>query len=184
MPTSRGAMRVLLVLAVIALAPLLLSRLNARPPQPQPTATPTGGPTEAVTTPSPFFEPAILGMQVQPLAARDLRAVEVGVARLYGDPKPAWIMAVTTTRTQAIREARPADTVLNQGPVVYLVVMKGNFADTGVGGTVGADFAFGHYVSAIFDPSTLTLLGTGITSRAPAIPLSRLGPVLNLLTVS
>jgi hypothetical protein len=183
MPATRGAMRVLLVLAVIALAPLLLSRLNTRPPQPQPTATPIGGPTEAVATPTPSFEPAILGMQVPPRAARGLRAVEVGVAGLYGDQKPAWIMAVTTTRTQAIREARPTDTVLNGGPVVYLVVMKGNFADTGVGGTVGADFAFGHYVAAIFDPSTLTLLGTGITSRAPAIPLSRLGPVLNLLTV-
>ena len=183
MPTTRSALRVPLVLAVIALSVLLLSRLNPQPSQPQPTATPAGGPTEAVTTPSPFFEPAILGMPVPPLAARDLRAVELGVAKLYGDPKPAWIMAVTTTRTLAIREARPAGTVLNLGPVVYLVVMKGNFADTGVGGTVGSDFAFGHYVSAIFDPSTLTLLGTGIASRAPAIPLSRLGPALNLLTV-
>jgi hypothetical protein len=183
MPATRSALRVLLVLAVIALAVLLLSRLNPRPSQPQPTATSAGGPTEAVTTPSPFFEPAILGMQVPPLAARGLRTVELSAAQLYGDPKPAWIMAVTTTRTQAIREARPAGTVLNRGPVVYLVVMKGNFADTGVGGTVGADFAFGHYVSAIFDPSTLTLLGTSVTSRAPAMPLSRLGPVLNLLAI-
>jgi hypothetical protein len=177
MPTIRSALPVLLALAVIAVAPLLLSRLSPQPPQPGPLAS---QPTEAVTTPAPSYAPAILGTDVSPLAARDLRAVELGVAQIDGDPKPTWIMVVATTRTEAIREARPAGTVLNLGPVVYLVVMKGNFAYTGVD-THRTAAPSGHYESALFDPTTLTPLGASITNNAPVVPLSRLGPVLNLL---
>jgi hypothetical protein len=181
MATIQGALRVLLVLAVIALAPLLLSRLNAQPTRPQPTAGPSAsGTAEAIATPSPFFPPQIPGMAVSPLAARDLRAVELGVAQIDGDPKPTWIMAVTATRTQAIRDARPPGSVPNLGPVVYLVVMKGDFAYTGVD-TRDPDAGSGHYEWAIFDPSTLTPLGASITNGPPAVPLSRFGPVVNLL---
>jgi len=178
MPTIRGALRVLLALAVIALAALLLSRLS----RPSPPARPASQPAEAVTTAPPLYAPAVLGMGLPAQAARDLRAVELGVARMDGDPKPAWIMAVTTTRAEAIRDGRPAGTVLDLGPVVYLVVMKGDFAYAGVD-TQRAAPASGYYESAIFDPGTLAPLGASITSSAPPVPLSRLGPVLNLLAI-
>jgi len=175
MPTIRGALRVLLALAVIALAPLLLSRLSRPPSPPGPLASQSAQPGTTTT----LYAPAVLGMGLPGPAARDLRAVELGVARMDGDPKPAWIMAVATTRTEAIREARPAGDVLNLGPVVYLVVMKGNFAYAGVD-TQRAAPASGYYESAIFDPGTLAPLGASITNSAPPVPL---GPVLNLLAV-
>jgi len=178
MPTIRGGLRVLLALAVIAVAPLLLSRLS----RPSPARPPAGQPAEAVTTPPRLYAPAIPGRSVSVLAGRDLRAVELGVAQIDGDPKPTWIHVVTTTRTEAIRDARPAGTVLNLGPVVYLVVMKGDFAYAGVDTQRGAP-ASGYYESAIFDPSTLAPLGASITNSAPPVPLGRLGPVLDLLAV-
>jgi hypothetical protein len=179
---GRIVIRVLAVVAVIALAPLLLSRLNPRPARPQPTATPAPVATGVSATPSSYLDPAILGMAVPPDAAAGLRAIALGVARADGDPNPAWIMAVTTTLPQAIRAARPAGQVARREPVVYLLVMKGDFAYEGAD-THGASGASGHYVSAIFDPYTLTPLGTSLTSRGPAMPLSRLGPVVNLLTL-
>jgi len=179
MATNRGVLRVLLALAVIALAPLLLSRLSRQPSPPGPVASQPAG---AVTTAPRLYAPAIPGRGVSVLAARDLRAVELGVAQIDGDPQPTWIMAVTTTRTEAIRDARPAGAVLNLGPVVYLVVMKGDFAYTGVDTQRTAPTS-GYYESAIFDPSTLAPLGASITNSAPPVPLSHLGPVLNLLAV-
>jgi hypothetical protein len=179
---GRIVIRVLAVVAVIALAPLLLSRLNPRPAPPQPTATPRPVVTGVVPAPPAYPDPAILGMAVPPDAAVGLRAIALGVAQSDGDPKPAWIMAVTTTLPQAIRVARPAGPVTRREPVVYLLVMKGDFAYNGAD-THGSSGASGHYVTAIFDPGTLAPLGTTLTSRAPAIPLARLGPVLNLLTL-
>jgi hypothetical protein len=174
--------RALAVVAVIALAPLLLSRLNPRPAPPQPAPSPAPVVTRSFTAPSPFPDPAILGMAVPPDAAAGLRAIALGVARADGDSRPAWIMAVTTTLPQAIRAARPAGQVTRRQAVVYLLVMKGDFAYEGAD-THGTSGASGHYVSAIFDPGTLAPLGTSLTSRPPAIPLSRLGPVVSLLTL-
>jgi hypothetical protein len=179
---GRIVIRALAVVAVIALAPLLLSRLNPRPAPPQPAPSPTPAVTGLVTTPPAYPDPAILGQEVPPSAAAGLRAIALGVARADGDSRPAWIMAVTTTLTQAIRVARPAGRVINHGPVVYLLVMKGDFAYEGAD-THGTSGASGHYVSAIFDPGTLAPLGTSLTAGAPAIPLRRLGPVLSLLTL-
>lgn len=179
---GRIVIRALAVAAVIALAPLLLSRLNPRPAPPQPAPSPTPVATRSFTALPAYPDPAILGMAVPPDAAAGLRAIALGVARADGDPKPAWIMAVTTTLPQAIRAARPAGQVARREPVVYLLVMKGDFAYEGAD-THGTSGASGHYVSAIFDPYTLAPLGTSLTSRGPAMPLSRLGPVLNLLTL-
>jgi hypothetical protein len=186
MPTRRATIaRYLLIVAGIALAPLLLSRLNQRPaPAPSPTPAPTVTATMAITQAPPpgTGEPAVLGYDVPPLSGERIRATELGMAQLGGDPQPAWIMAVTTTLPQALRDAPRARPGGDSPPVVYLVVMKGNFAFSAVS-TLGVNVTSGHYLAEIYSPVSITPLGMSITSQAPAIPLSHLGPVTDLLRI-
>lgn len=190
MPTSRGTvMRYLLIVAGIALAPLLLSHLNPHPAgvpvitRPTTTGpTPTIAPDSTQAPPAGNGEPAMLGYGVPPISGRQIRAAELGLAHLGGDPRPAWIMAVTTTLSQALRDAPRVRPGRDSPPVVYLVIMKGNFAFSTVS-TLGVDVTSGHYMAAIYTPVTMTPLGMSITSQAPVIPLSRLGPVTDLLRI-
>jgi hypothetical protein len=182
MPTRRGTIvRYLLIIAGIALAPVFLSRLNPRP-APAPTPAPTVTPTLAITPPPGTGEPAVLGYDVPPLSGERIRAAEFGIAQLGGDPRPASIMAVTTTLSQALRDAPRVRPGGDSPPVVYLVVMKGDFAFSAVS-TLGVDVTSGHYLAAIYTPVSITPLGMSITSRPPAIPLSHLGPVIDLLRI-
>jgi len=183
MPRTRSALRLVLVLAVIALVPFVLSRLNPRPPSaPQATETPTPTAPIVVASPSPSYPPAVLGYDPPPQAASFVRAVELQTASLEGDPRPASILVVATTGAQALR-AEPIAGQRAASLVVYLVVMKGDFALRGVDAHT-TPLPAGHYSSALFDGNTLQLLGTGISDKPPAIPLSRLGRVLDVLPLS
>jgi hypothetical protein len=182
MPTRRGTiLRYLLIIAGIALTPALLSRLNSHPaPAPAPTVTPTLAITQA--PPPGTGEPAVLGYDVPPLSGERIRASEIGMAQLGGDPRPVSIMAVTTTLAQALRDAPQVRPGGDSPPVVYLVVMKGDFAFSTVS-TLGVDVTSGHYLAEIYTPVSITPLGMSITSGPPAIPLSHLGPVIDLLRI-
>jgi hypothetical protein len=185
MPTRRGTvLRYLLIIVGIALAPLLVSRLNPHPARAPATPTPasTSAPVSTQAPPAWTGESAVLGCAVPPNSGERIRTLELGLAHLGGDAKPAWIMAVTTTLPQAVRDAPQARPGRDSPPLVYLVVMKGSFAFSTVS-TLGVNVTSGHYMAVIYAPVTITPLGMSITSRVPAIPLGRLGPVLNLLRV-
>jgi len=183
MPSTRSVVRLVLVVAVIALAPLALSRLNPRPPTPAPRPSATPTPTApAVTSPGLAYPPAVLGYDPPPQAASYLRSVELRAASLEGDPRPTSILVVTTTGAQALR-AEPIAGPRAVPLIVYLVVMRGQFALAGVDPHATA-LAAGHYAAAIFDAATFQVLGTGIGDKPPAVPLSKLGRVLDVLPLT
>jgi hypothetical protein len=182
METARGTVvRYLLIIAAIALAPFLLSHLNPHPAAvPTPSVTPTQDPAQS---PLPqVYELPKLGQDVPPVSARRIRTVVLGVAMLGGDAKPTSIMVVTATLPQALRDSPSVHAGRGSPLVVYLAVMKGSFAYSTVN-TLGVDVSSGHYISVVFAPVTLTPLGSTLSGQAPAIPLSRLGPVIDLLHI-
>lgn len=182
MRSTRSVLRLVLLLAGIALVPFVLSRLNPRPPSATSVPTPTPTALATAASPAPSYPPAVLGYDPPAQAASFVRAVELRTASAEGDPRPASILVVATTGAQALR-AEPIAGQRAASLIVYLVVMKGDFALSGVDAHT-TPLPAGHYSSAIFDGNTLQLLGTGISDKPPAVPLSRLGRVLDVLPLS
>jgi hypothetical protein len=111
-------------------------------------------------------------------AARQLDTIMLRVATMSGDPKPAWIEAVKTTRDKALTVATPGDTIPGSArQTVYLVVMKGNFTLNDASIPPHAHAPTGHYLAITFNPATFQGMDLGLSKQAPPISLRSLGPV-------
>ena len=78
-----------------------------------------------------------------------LTALAHHAATINGDPSPAWIAAVLTTRAKALTSATPGDYVPGSGHVkVFLITMHGHFTARGAPGPPGAKPPAGRYLLA------------------------------------
>jgi hypothetical protein len=111
------------------------------------------------------------------VAAR-LDAIAARVARLNGDPQPAWITAVVTTHGKALESATPGDTEpTGNGATVYLITMKGTFTDYLASVPSGAALPTGRYLSIVINAQSFMITDYGLSPNPPAVPPSSLGPV-------
>ena len=155
--TTRAAARALTVLAgAAALASVLAAAGCGR------SAAATGAPVPA------------------PLIGR-LTAIAHRAATINGDPHPAWITAVLTTRAKALTSATPGDYVPGSAHVkVFLITMRGRFTATEATGPPGAKAPTGRYLSLVIDAKTFRGLDFGISPKPPPVPPASLGPVTYL----
>ena len=71
---------------------------------------------------------AAIGAPVPASAIGRLTAIAHRTATINGDPRPAWITAVLTTRAKALTSATPGDYVPGSAHVkVFLITMRGHF---------------------------------------------------------
>jgi len=99
-------------------------------------------------------------------------------ARCNGDPAPAWITAVVTTRAKALTSATPGDFVPGSAHVkVFLVTMRGHFAARNA---TGAKAPAGRYLSLVIDAKTFQGLDFGLGPEPPPVSPASLGPVTYL----
>jgi hypothetical protein len=110
-----------------------------------------------------------------------LTAMARHAAAINGDPAPAWITAVLTTRAKALTSATPGDYVPGSGHVaVFLITMSGHFTATGASRPPGAKAPSGRYLSLVIDARTFQSLDFGIGPNPPPVPPASLGPVTYL----
>ena len=82
---------------------------------------------------------AATGAPVPGLAIPRLTAIAHRAAAISGDPGPAWIAAVLTTRARALTSATPGDYVPGSAHVkVFLITMRGHFTAKEATGPPGA----------------------------------------------
>jgi hypothetical protein len=121
------------------------------------------------------------GAPVPASAIPRLTAIARWAAALNGDPHPAWITAVLTTRAKALTSAAPGDYVPGSARVkVFLITMRGHFTAGNVPGPPGAKAPAGRYLSLVIDAKTFQGLDFGISPKPPPVPSAGLGPVTHL----
>lgn len=120
---------------------------------------------------------------IPPGQAARLRAAMLRVARADGDPRPASMLAVATTRKLALTDATPGDTIPGSArQQAYLVVMTGRFSTGLASVPPGAKLpATQRYLALSVDPATLTATDAGVSNQPPPVRLSDFGVVSNLL---
>jgi hypothetical protein len=148
--------RVTLVIGAVSLVAIALSALSA-------TQSSAGLPT------------------VPASAVPQLRAAALRAARVNGDAHPASVVAVITSRANALRVATPGDTIPGSAnEPVYLIVIKGNFTLTGLGPKGNIKYS-GNYLALTYNTKTFQTLDFGISRSAPPVSPSSLGPVSTLI---
>jgi hypothetical protein len=121
------------------------------------------------------------GAPVPASAIGRLTAIARRAATSNGDPAPAWITAVMTTRAKALRLATPGDYVPGSAHVkVFLITMRGHFTAREATGPPGAKAPAGRYLSLVIDAKTFEGLDFGIGPKPPSVPPASLGPVTYL----
>ena len=121
------------------------------------------------------------GAPVPASAIGRLAAIAHRAATINGDPAPAWITAVVTTRAKALTSATPGDYVPGSGHVkVFLITMRGHFTAGEASGPPGARAPTGRYLSLVIDAKTFRGLDFGISPKPPPVPPASLGPVTYL----
>jgi hypothetical protein len=155
--TSRPAVRALTVLAcAAALASVLAASGCGR------SVAATGGPVPAQ-------------------AIGRLTAIAHRAATINGDPHPAWVTAVLTTRAKALTSATPGDYVPGSAHIkVFLITMRGRFIAREASVPPGAKAPAGRYLSLVIDAKTFRGLDFGISPEPPPVPPASLGPVIYL----
>lgn len=125
--------------------------------------------------------PAAMGSPVPGSAIPRLTAIARRAAAINGDPRPAWITAVLTTRAKALTSATPGDYVPGSAHVtVFLITMRGHFTANGTSRPPGAKAPAGRYLSLVIEATTFRGLDFGISSKPPPVPPASLGPVTDL----
>jgi hypothetical protein len=125
--------------------------------------------------------PAAAGAPVPASAIGRLTAIARRAATINGDPAPAWITAVMTSRARALTSATPGDYVPGSArTTVFLVTMRGHFTAVDAIGPPGAKAPTGRYLSLVIDARTFQGLDAGISPRAPPVAPASLGPVTYL----
>ena len=124
---------------------------------------------------------AATGAPVPAPAMSRLAAIAHRAAAINGDPGPAWIAAVLTTRAKALTSATPGDYVPGSAHVkVFLITMRGHFTAKDATGPPGAKAPAGRYLSLVIDARTFQGLDFGIGPTPPPVPPASLGPVTYL----
>jgi len=124
---------------------------------------------------------AATGAPVPAPAIGRLTVIAHRAATINGDPYPAWITAVLTTRAKALTSATPGDHVPGSAHVkVFLITMRGRFTATEATGPPGAKEPAGRYLSLVIDAKSFRGLDFGISSKPPPVPPASLGPVTYL----
>lgn len=125
--------------------------------------------------------PAAAGTPVPASAIGRLTAIAHRAAVRNGDPGPAWITAVATTRAKALTSATPGDYVPGSARVkVYLITMCGHFTAVDASIPPGAKAPSGRYLSLVIDARTFRGLDFGIGPKPPPVAPASLGPVTRL----
>jgi hypothetical protein len=125
--------------------------------------------------------PAAAGAPVPASAIPRLTAMAYRAATINGDPNPAWITAVVTTRAKALTSATPGDSVPGSARVrVFLITMRGHFTARDASRPPGAQAPTGRYLSLVIDAKTFRGLDFGISPKPPPVPPASLGPVTYL----
>jgi hypothetical protein len=125
--------------------------------------------------------PAAAAAPVPASAIGRLTAMARRAATINGDPAPAWITAVMTTRAKALTSATPGDYVPGSAHVkVFLITMGGHFTAREATRPPGAKAPAGRYLSLVIDAKTFQGLDFGIGSKPPPVPPASLGPVTYL----
>jgi hypothetical protein len=124
---------------------------------------------------------AATGPTVPAPAIPRLTAIAHRAATINGDPHPAWITAVLTTRAKALTSATPGDYVPGSAHVkVFLITMRGHLIAREATGPPGAKAPTGRYLSLVIDAKTFQGLDFGIGPKPPPVPPASLGPVTYL----
>ena len=124
---------------------------------------------------------AAAGARVPAAAISRLTAIAHRAASINGDPAPAWISAVMTTRAKALTAATPGDYVPGSAHVkVFLIIMRGHFTAGEVSVPPGAKAQAGRYLSLVIEAGTFQGLDFGIGPKPPPVPPASLGPVTYL----
>lgn len=98
---------------------------------------------------------AAAGAPVPASAIGRLTAIARRAVAINGDPAPAWITAVMSTRAKALTSASPGDYVPGSAHVkAFLITMRGHFAATAATGPPGAKAPTGRYLSLVIDAKT------------------------------
>ena len=125
--------------------------------------------------------PAAAGTLVPAAAIGRLTAIAHRAAKINGDPAPAWITAVVTTRAKALTSATPGDYVPGSAHMkVFLITMRGHFTARDATGPPGAKAPTGRYLSLVIEAKTFQGLDFGISPDQPPVPSASLGPVTYL----
>ncbi len=125
--------------------------------------------------------PAAARAPVPASAIGRLTAIAHRAASSNGDPAPAWITAVMTTRAKALTSATPGDYVPGSAHVkVFLITMRGHFTAGEASVPPGAKAPTGRYLSLVIDARTFQGLDFGIGPKPPPVPPASLGPVTYL----
>ncbi len=121
------------------------------------------------------------GAPVPASAIPRLAAIAYRAATINGDPSPAWIAAVLTTRAKALTSATPGDYVPGSAHVkVFLITMRGHFIARDATGPPGAKAPTGRYLSLVIDARTFQGLDFGIGPKPPPVLPASLGTVTYL----
>jgi hypothetical protein len=124
---------------------------------------------------------AATGAPVPALAIPRLTAIAHRAAAISGDPGPARIAAVLTTRARALTSATPGDYVPGSANLkVFLITMRGHFTAKEATGPPGAKAPAGRYLSLVIDARTFQGLDFGIGPKPPPVLPASLGPVTYL----
>jgi hypothetical protein len=124
---------------------------------------------------------AATGAPVPASAIPRLTAIAHRAATINGDPNPAWITAVLTTRAKALTSATPGDYVPGSAHVkVFLITMRGHFTARNASRPPGAKAPTGRYLSLVIDAKTFQGLDFGIGPKPPPVLPASLGPVTYL----
>ena len=125
--------------------------------------------------------PAVARARVPASVLGRLTAMAHRAATINGDPAPAWITAVLTTRAKALTSATPGDHVPGSAHVkVYLITMRGHFTAGEASVPPGAKAPAGRYLSLVIDAKTFQGLDFGIGPKPPPVSPASLGPVTYL----
>jgi hypothetical protein len=125
--------------------------------------------------------PAAAGAPVPVPAIGRLTAMAHRAATINGDPAPAWITVVLTTRAKALTSATPGDHVPGSAFArVFLITMHGHFTARNATGPPGAKTPAGRYLSLVIDAKTFQGLDFGISPKPPPVQPASLGPVTYL----
>jgi hypothetical protein len=124
------------------------------------------------------------GLPVPASAIPRLTVIAEGVVRANGGVAPAWVSVVVTTHAKALTSATPGDTVPgDENTVVYLMTMKGHFADRLASTPSGAKAPAGRYLSSVLDARTFQGMDLGLSPGPPPVAPSSFGPVTYLKVI-
>jgi hypothetical protein len=123
----------------------------------------TVGHNQAAAAAGPGGVPSWVGLAAKQVAAN------------MGEPRPASVQVVATTRRPAAQ--LDAGSWVDSDQPIYFVVLQGHFADTNARTPDGRTI-YGAVLTLSMDDSTREITGLGLSNRVP--PIAELGTVTDI----